>query len=153
MGDFLFRKEKNICNQFLRGFKYIHSKSLLHRDISHKNILVKNYDDGIFIVKISDFGLVKVPESQLTSEHTEYKGYFNDPVLRLDGFASYSILHEMYAITRLIFYVMTGRTNTDKISNLSLKDFIAKGMNPNKNERFKDIDELYSEFRKINDDI
>lgn len=147
--ELTFQDRKYICYQFLMGYKYIHSKSLLHRDISHKNVLIKKYDDGTIVVKISDFGLVKIPESELTSENTEYKGYFNDPKLRLEGFDSYSILHEIYAITCLIFYVMSGKTNTDKISNHKLREFVNKGMNPDKNNRFKDIDELYEEFKNI----
>ncbi len=143
-----FKIKKNLAVQVLRGFKYIHSKELLHRDISPKNILIKKYDD-VTIAKISDFGLVKIPESQLTSNNTEYKGYFNDPELRLDGFSSYSIIHETYALTRLIFFIMTGRTNTEKITHESLKQFVAKGLNPDKSKRYKSIDELIETFNKI----
>lgn len=53
-----------IVNQVLRAFKYIHSKGLLHRDISPSNILIKKYED-VNVIKIADFGLVKVPSSTL----------------------------------------------------------------------------------------
>ena len=45
-----------------------------------KNILIKEYDDTL-VVKLSDFGLVKIPDSTLTTVNTEFKGYFNDPAL------------------------------------------------------------------------
>ena len=38
-------QRKNIGQQILRAFNYIHSKGRLHRDISPKNILLKKYDD------------------------------------------------------------------------------------------------------------
>lgn len=87
------------------------------------------YDD-IRVSEVADFGLVK--ESNLTSICSELKGYFNDPELRLESLSNYTILHETYAITRLLYFIMTGRTNTEKISNISLKDFVHKGLSSDK---------------------
>jgi tRNA A-37 threonylcarbamoyl transferase component Bud32 len=147
-GKLSFFQRKSIASQVLRAFKYIHSKDLLHRDICPKNVLVKLYDD-IFVIKISDFGLVKIPQSKLTSVSTEYKGYFNDPELRLDGFNTYCIVHETYAITRLVFFIMTGRTNTEKISNPQLKEFVSIGLCSDKSKRYQDIGKLITSFNKI----
>lgn len=147
-GKLTFSQRKGIVLQILRAFKYIHSKDLLHRDISPKNVLLKLYDD-VRVVKISDFGLVKIPNTDLTSMNTEYKGYFNDPELRLDGFNTYSVIHETYAITRLVYFVMTGRTNTTKINNITLEEFVKKGLSSNKKNRFQDIDELIIAFDKV----
>lgn len=147
-GKLSFFQRKSIASQVLRAFKYIHSKDLLHRDICPKNVLVKLYDD-IFVIKVSDFGLVKIPESDLTSFSTDYKGYFNDPELRLDGFNTYCIVHETYAITRLIFFILTGRTNTEKIINPQLKEFVSTGLCSDKSKRYQDIGELITSFNKI----
>ena len=38
---------KLIANQILRGFKYVHSKKLLHRDINPENVLIREYEDTI----------------------------------------------------------------------------------------------------------
>lgn len=149
-GKLSIRERKNLVYQVLRAFKYIHSKGLLHRDISPKNVLLKVYDD-VNIVKISDFGLVKIPDSNLTSMNTEIKGYFNDPNLQLEGFYSYSMLHETFAITRLIYYIMTGKTNIDKINNQSIREFVNKGMNIDKTKRFKNVEEIEIAFVNIRD--
>lgn len=147
-GKLSFSQRKNIVFQVLRAFKYIHFKDILHRDICPKNVLVRLYDD-IRVIKVADFGLVKIPDSDLTSVSTEYKGYFNDPELRLDGFNTYCIIHETYAITRLVYFIMTGRTNTEKIINPSLRKFVAHGLSADKSARFQDINELSAEFNKI----
>lgn len=141
-------QRKNMVQQILRAFKYIHSKDRLHRDISPKNILLKKYDDTI-VVKIADFGLVKVPDSSLTTASTEFKGYFNDPSLILDGFDTYNILHETYALTRVIYFVMTGKTNTDNISDQKLRGFVQKGLNSNKSVRFQNVTEMLQAFLVI----
>jgi len=146
-----FLERKKIVNQIIKAFSYIHSKQLLHRDISPNNILLKLYDD-VIVVKISDFGLVKLPESNLTSANTKLKGCFNDPNLSFEGFENYEMVHETYALTRLLYFVMTGKKRTDKVKNSNLKDFICKGLNSNKDQRFKHIDELSQAFQGVTTD-
>lgn len=142
-----FQERVRLGLQIIRAFSYVHSKNILHRDISPKNILLKKYDD-VVVVKIADFGLVKVVDSDLTSVNTNFKGYFNDPSLVVEGFDKYDVLHETYALTRILYFVLTGKTNTDKVSE-NMRDFIEKGLNSDKGLRFKGIDELGQAFQKI----
>lgn len=139
------KQRRKIVLQLLNAYEHIHEKKLLHRDISPKNILVKQYDDSV-IIKISDFGLVKETESELTSDSTDIKGCFNDPALRIEGFKNYSILHEVYALTQVIVFVMTGKINFDKLKNERLKSFLSKGTNSDKSKRFQTIDEMRKSF-------
>lgn len=141
-------QRKGIAQQILRAFDYLHSKGHLHRDISPKNILIKEYDDTL-VVKLSDFGLVKIPDSTLTTVNTEFKGYFNDPALVVEGFNTYGIVHETYALTRVIYFVMTGKTNTEKITNQNLRAFVEKGLNPDKIKRFQNIRDMILAFKAI----
>ena len=136
----------NIILQILKGFKYISSKGLLHRDISLTNILLKKYDD-CNIVKISDFGLVKINDSSLTSTESEIKGSLNDESnLQIVGFSNYSIIHETYALTRLLLFVLTGKTNLEKVSNQLIKEFVLKGTSGNLSIRYQSIEELEKNF-------
>lgn len=141
-------ERKGYVYQIIKAFKYIHSKGRLHRDINPKNILIKIYDD-VQVVKISDFGLIKREESTLTTVNTEFKGWFNDPNLRIIGFDKYSMCHEIYALTMTIYYLMTGKTNTTKIEDKNLQEFVKRGMNTDCSKRYKDVEELLKDFRKI----
>ena len=134
-------RRKSIIAQLLRGFRYLHSQSVLHRDVSACNALVNVYDDAI-VVKISDFGLVKIVDSELTSENTEFKGSLNDPALRVQGFANYELRHELYAITLLCVYVLTGKTNFAKVKEAPILEFMHKGTDADINKRFQTLDEL-----------
>ena len=135
------QERRNIIMQLLRAYGYLHSKNIYHRDISPKNVLLKQYDD-VVIVKLSDFGLVKIVDSDLTSENTEFKGSLNDPALKTEGFANYGLLHEIYAITLLFVYILTGKSNWAKIDDPAIKAFLSKGTNPDKTKRFQTLDEL-----------
>lgn len=139
---------KRIVYQIIRGLKYIHSKDTLHRDINPNNILLKEYEDTL-VVKISDFGLVKYPNSKLTSIGTDFKGYFNDPILRTIGFDQYDIEHEIYALTYTVYYVMTGRTHYKDTGNISLDKLITSGSNSDIMKRPKDLTEFLKLFKEV----
>ena len=138
----------SIVNQLFKAFSYIHRKGYLHRDISLTNVLLKKYDDTM-IIKVSDFGLVKEKNSNLTSTDSDMKGSLNDSNLAIIGFKNYSIEYETYALTRLIYFVMTGKTNLEKNSDEKLKEFVLKGTDYNINNRFKSIEEMKKVFNQI----
>ena len=49
----------------------------------------------------------------------------------------------------LIYFIMTGKTNINKISNEKLESFIKKGIHPDKQKRYKSISELSEAYRSI----
>lgn len=139
----------NLVRQTLRAFEYIHSKGLLHRDISPTNILIQKFD-GLNIIKISDFGLVKYEDSNLTRINTELKGYFNDHHdLSIVGFKNYKIHHETFALTRIIYFILTGRNNIQSIKNKDYEIFIRRGISSNIYERYQSVDEIQRHFNQL----
>jgi tRNA A-37 threonylcarbamoyl transferase component Bud32 len=84
-----FPSRKRIALQFLYAISYLHSRPLLHRDVSLQNVLVKVYTSGAVLVKLSDFGLVKDPSSTFTRTQTEMRGTIRDP--HLQDFRDYGI--------------------------------------------------------------
>lgn len=144
------KERKGIIAQICKGLEYIHGKNILHRDISLVNIFVKHYED-VNVIKLGDFGLVKNPENRLTSLQTEIKGSLNDPDLVNVGFANYEIRHETFALTRVCYFVLTGRTNISKQKEGAIKKFWNKGTNTDINQRFKSVEELYVAVMAINE--
>ena len=124
--------------------------SILHRDISPNNILIKEYDD-VKIIKIADLGNVKLSNSMLTSLDTEIRGAFNDySGLQRVGFSNYNFHFEGFALSKLLYFVLTGRyKDFTKFEYSNLEEFINKGTNPILNQRFSDINELKKSFLKI----
>ncbi|MFJ8251270.1 protein kinase family protein [Streptomyces sp. NPDC094466] len=102
-----FAARKRIALQFLYGVNYIHSKQVLHRDISIQNVLLKKFGDGAVLVKLSDFGLVKEKDSQYTRSRTEMRGTIRDPLL--SSFKEYDVCNEIYAIGHVLSYIFSGK--------------------------------------------
>lgn len=132
--------------QLFKAFQYIHSKKLLHRDISPTNVLIKKYDDTV-VIKVSDFGLVKIPDSTLTSYQTEFKGSFNDLALIQEGFINYSMIHETYALTRMVAFIMSGDSTGKTITEKNLKAYVMKGIAIDKRIRYKSVEEMTRAFK------
>lgn len=132
--------------QLFKAFQYIHSKKLLHRDISPTNVLIKKYDDTV-VIKVSDFGLVKIPDSTLTSYQTEFKGSFNDLALIQEGFKNYSMIHETYALTRMVAFIMSGDSTGKTITEENLNAYVKKGMAIDNGIRYKSVEEMMAGFK------
>ena len=141
------QERMKIIMQLLHAYEYIHSKNIFHRDINFNNVLLNVYDDTL-VVKLSDFGLVKILNSELTSENTEVKGGLNDPALKIEGFTNYKLVHELYAITLLFTYILTGKSNWAKISNVHVRKFMEQGTNPDESKRFQTLKELESAVKQ-----
>lgn len=141
-------RRKTIINQLCQGLKYIHGRNLLHRDLSLTNVFIKHYDD-VDIVKIGDFALVKVPQSSMTSRMSEVKGSLNDPDLIHVGFSNYDMCHEIYALTRICTFILTGRATVNSLKDGVLKWFWETGTNPDRNNRFRSVDDVLNAVRQM----
>lgn len=96
--------------QVCAGLRYAHKRGVVHRDLKPSNLLIRQNDDGIEQVKIVDFGLVKLTETDqsitragliLGSPHCmapeQVKG------LEIDHRA------DIYAVGVLLFRMITGQ--------------------------------------------
>lgn len=128
---------RKIALQILSASEYIISEGLFHRDLSPNNVLIRDYEDGSVVAKLSDFGLVKNPDFKLTSYDTNPKGTFIAPELSSGhiSFKQYSIKQEVYALTRLLFFIITGQYAPDEQTPTYLQKAYNTGTHSDQDQR------------------
>ncbi|MNW45701.1 Serine/threonine-protein kinase PrkC [compost metagenome] len=144
-----------LIGQLFNAFIYIQEKEILHRDISYHNILIHHYDEKWTVIKVSDFGLVKIPESSLTSIDSSVKGSLNDPDLTKVGFANYEVRHEIYALTQVVNFLLCGKKHANGIYSKSqmVKEFLLKGLAANIDDRFSTVKEMANTFQSLRHEL
>lgn len=145
-GTLGFGARKRIALQFLFGLNYLHTRQLLHRDISLQNVLLKVYDGGAVLVKLSDFGLVKERSSDFTRTQTEMRGTIRDPLL--DRFKDYGIGNEIYSIGWVLSYIFTGKESLN-VGSGDVGAIIQKCTSADILTRYKSVMELISDVDRL----
>lgn len=131
-----FGTRRRIALQFLYGMHYLHSKGHLHRDISYQNVLVRQYDGVTVVVKLSDFGLHKGRDSDLTRTESELRGTILDPTIR--SFKEYDVANEIYSIGFVLSFIFSGRTNIGACKG-AVALVVNKCVDHNRAARYEDV--------------
>lgn len=104
---------KHLFKQIIEGLKYIHSKSILHRDIKLDNILLTSEGD----VKICDFGVSKlVKAGEIMTEQCGTPAYIAPEVFENRGYEGYA--SDIWS-AGVVLYAMLYGTVPFKASNMT----------------------------------
>jgi Serine/threonine protein kinase len=141
-----FSSRRRIALQFLYGLNYLHSKRILHRDISLRNVLVKIHDSGAATVKLSDFGLAKDPDSGLTKTDSETKGSIIDPALT--SFKDYAVINEIYPIGVVLSFIFSGRRDLNATSG-AVRAIVDKCVTHGLTARYQDVRAVIEDVEKL----
>lgn len=145
-GRLSFASRKRIALQFLYGINYLHHQRLLHRDVSLQNILLKVFDGGAVLVKLSDFGLVKDLTSEFTRTKTEMRGTIRDPLL--SSFREYTVLNEIYSLGWVLSYIFTGRESL-KSGDDAVSRIIQKCAAHDTTQRYQQVIDLIADVERL----
>lgn len=95
---------RNFVRQILHGLKYLHDRSIIHRDIKGANVLVDNKGG----IKISDFGISKKIETRLQNNRVSLQGsvYWMAPEVVKQ--TSYTLKADIWSLGCLVIEMFTG---------------------------------------------
>eukprot|EP00826_Nyctotherus_ovalis_P006190 TRINITY_DN11441_c0_g1_i2.p1 TRINITY_DN11441_c0_g1~~TRINITY_DN11441_c0_g1_i2.p1 ORF type:complete len:204 (+),score=34.89 TRINITY_DN11441_c0_g1_i2:272-883(+) len=97
---------KCVMLQILQALDYLHSHSIMHRDVKGANILLNNKGE----VKLADFGLARLPEIYLTPHYTNRVAtlWYRAPELLL-GSNNYTYAIDIWSLGCVFFELLTLR--------------------------------------------
>lgn len=144
--NFEFSTRRRIALQFLYGLNYIHLEGHCHRDISLRNVLLRVYDSGAVMVKLSDFGLAKPRGSEFTKTDSEMRGTIQDPAL--ESFKEFKPVNDIYAAGRVLSYLFTGRQSVLG-GDSDLAAVIQKCVHPEPHRRFQTVLEIVKDLEAV----
>lgn len=140
---------RKLAIQFLYGMNFLHNNGVCHRDLSCRNILIHTYrDGGAFAVRLSDFGLAKEKNSDLTSTGSSMKGSIIDP--SLESFKNFSEINDIYAIGFILSYIFTGKESL-LIDQSPLGLIIQKCSSIDPESRYGTVKEIIAAIRMLPD--
>lgn len=103
----------------------------------------------MIVVKVSDFGLIKEKDSDLTSTDTELKGTIKDDTLV--DFKKYNVKNEIYAVGVILSYIFTGKQNLGLTDN-AFTNIINKCIDRNHNNRYDNVQEIIDDVKMLTDE-
>lgn len=140
----------------LSALSQIHAKELIHRDIAPDNIMVVSSGSGILHLKLFDFGTArKTGLSEYTC--TLKEGY--SPIEQLASDESQGAFTDLYALSGVLYYCLTGRKPESAYSRLldddlqkpsalgipidpALEDILMTGLSIQPEKRYQSADDM-----------
>ena len=96
---------KNIAFQILSGVNYLHQNMIIHRDLKLENIL---YDEESKIAKITDFGLSRQFDYDISTQYTDVGTYPYKPPELILGLTHYSTAFDIWSLGCIFVEICTG---------------------------------------------
>jgi serine/threonine protein kinase len=101
-----------IFYQICDGLQHAHKKGIIHRDMKPSNIMLVSNDEGNDFVKIVDFGLAKLAESDSQQHLTKTGAVLGTPLfMSPEQCKGIDIDHrsDIYSVGCMMYFALTGR--------------------------------------------
>jgi len=109
------------------GLSYIHSRNVMHGDLSSKNVLLCDEGTGL-IAKISDFGYARIIQhNQLLTKAMGTVAYMSPELFILEAKAQVSVKVDVYSFGALMYELFTGKHPWSELMAAQVVVQVAKG--------------------------
>ncbi len=118
----------SLARQIGAGLSAAHEKGIVHRDLKPENIMVQTLSDGEDLIKLIDFGIASVKDSQFSTaaERTKVAGalpYMSPEQLR----GQPEIASDIWAMGVIAYELVTGRLPFEAETMVQLHEIQRKG--------------------------
>ena len=103
----------DLCLQACRGMQAAHAAGIVHRDLKPENLFLCRREDGTDLVKVLDFGIAKLEQSELNSAATRTGTILGTPAYmspeQARGDKSIDHRTDVYGLVAILFEMLSGK--------------------------------------------
>jgi predicted ATPase/tRNA A-37 threonylcarbamoyl transferase component Bud32 len=103
----------DLCLQACRGMQAAHAAGIVHRDLKPENLFLCRREDGTDLVKVLDFGIAKLEQSELNSAATRTGTILGTPAYmspeQARGDKSIDHRTDVYGLAAILFEMLSGK--------------------------------------------
>jgi len=139
-----------LFDQIIAAIKFAHSKDILHRDISPRNILLFKKEEK-YKVKVSDFGLGKnllVDSAYTHSAVANYGQLYYVAPEQIAKLKDSTVRSDIYSLGRLLDFTLTGRAPVT-IQPTSFRTLIEKAVQAEPDLRYESLSDFERSYESI----
>jgi tRNA A-37 threonylcarbamoyl transferase component Bud32 len=154
-GDMQITERTIIFEQIFHAICEAHSRSIIHRDLSPKNILTWN-TTPFTLVKVADFGLGR--SNKELKQHTKSNISDFGHVLYVapeqrEKLKAATHQSDIYSLGRLFAFILTGRDPDNVNSNIDFYSIIKKATRLEPSERYDNVEQMRDTYFKMKEEL
>ena len=143
-GSFSENDAALLIQQVLIGIKVLHDHGVIHRDLKPENLLISVDDEGHQTVKIADFGLAGLIDSQADmKKFCGTEGYAAPEIMKN---TPYDASVDMWSLGVIVFILLSGFKPFDAESQSELYDLVVNADYEFFSPEFDDISDAAKDF-------
>lgn len=116
--DWSWPMRRRICTGVAKGIRFLHEEHIVHRDIKPSNILL----DDDFVPKISDFGIAKLFDSNISQMTTQLAGTMGYMAPEYISAGCLTKKVDVYSFGILVLEIVSGRRQITSLHEKPLLD-------------------------------
>ncbi|WP_053365010.1 serine/threonine protein kinase [Bacillus sp. FJAT-27245] len=136
------KKAIQVTINILKGLKHLHSKGILHTDISPRNIILDN--ESTLDLKIIDFESAKLKDSAGV-----YRGKVDGWIFSPPPSKEIDNSYDLYGAAAVCTYLVTGQVNPKYVKEEKLRKILLRGMDDHPGKRYRDAAEMIKDLTSL----
>ncbi|WP_409273455.1 serine/threonine protein kinase [Neobacillus sp. SCS-31] len=136
------KKAIKVTINILKGLAHLHSKGILHTDITPRNIMLTN--EKTLDIKIIDFESARLKDSAGV-----YRGKVEGWIFSPPEAKEIDNSYDLYGAAAVCTYVLTGKVDPKYVKEENLRKVLLRAMNHDPRQRYKKASDMIKDLKSL----